>query len=180
MLASRVRIADAAWSVLALAACVALFWAPVALAASKNQLYKCVDAAGVVSIQSVACPAGSTQAWKRDATPEPAMTPEQRAQLEAKTLRDQQTVREQLEIVDRKLRPLAPEPVAPTAAPAPADAPPAAAESAKAAAEPDACADAQTFAGSLRDKQWLGLSEEQVRRLYSWVAEQCKVLPGAR
>lgn len=182
MLASRVRIADAARPALALALCATLLWAPAALAASKNLLYKCVDAAGVVSIQSVACPAGSTQVWKRDATPEPAMTPEQQAQMEAKNLRDQQTVREQLEIVDRKLRPLAPEPVAEPAAPAPApgDASPAAGESAKEAVEPDACADAQTFAGSLRDKQWLGLSEEQVRRLYSWVAEQCKGTSSAR
>lgn len=179
MIAPRVQIADAARPALALALCAALLWAPVAFAAGKNQLYKCVDAAGVVSIQSVACPAGSTQAWKRDATPEPAMTPEQRAQLEAKNLRDEQNVREQLEIVDRKMRPVAPAPVAEAAA-APGDAPPTSGEPAKEVVEPDACAAAQTFAGSVRDKQWLGLSEEQVRRLYSWVAEQCKGTTSAR
>ena len=38
----------------------------------------------------------------------------------------------------------------------------------------------QEFAGSVRDKTWLGLSEEQVRRLYSWVAEQCKAPSSPR
>lgn len=172
-------IADAKRPVLALALCAALLWAPVSLA-SKNLLYKCVDAAGVVSIQSVACPAGWTQAWKRDATPEPALTPEQQAQVEARKLRDEQNVREQLEIVDRKMRPVAPEPVAETAAPAPGDAPQAVGEPAREAGESDACAAAQAFAGSVRDKSWLGLSEEQVRRLYSWVAEQCKAPSSPR
>lgn len=178
MFAPVVRIAAAARPAQVLALCAALLWAPGAAAASKNVLFKCVDAAGVVSIQSVACPAGSTQVWKRDATPEPALTAEQKAQLEAKNLRDEQNVREQLEIVDRKTRPVAP-PVAEATAPAPGDAPPAAGEPPKEAAESDACVAAQTFAGSIRDKAWLGLTEEQVRRLYSWVAEQCKA-PSAR
>lgn len=173
------QIADAKRPAFALALCAALLWAPVAFA-GKNLLYKCVDAAGVVSIQSVACPAGWTEAWKRDATPEPALTPEQQAQVEARKLRDEQNVREQLEIVDRKMRPVAPEPVAETAAPAPGDAPPAAGEPARDAGESDACAAAQAFAGSVRDKSWLGLSEEQVRRLYSWVAEQCKAPSSPR
>ena len=173
-----VRIADVTRPALSLALCTALLWAPVALA-GKNMLYKCVDAAGVISIQSVACPAGSTEAWKRDATPEPALTPEQKAQVEAKNLRDQQTVREQLEIVDRKLRPLAPTPE-PVAEPAEGVAPPAAGEPAREVGESDACTAAQTFAGSVRDKDWLGLSEDQVRRLYSWVAEQCKAPPSPR
>ncbi len=182
MLAPVVRFAGAARPALALAMCAALLWTPAAVAASKNLLYKCVDAAGVVSIQSVACPAGSTQVWKRDATPEPALTPEQKAQLEAKNLRDEQNVREQLEIVDRKTRPVAPpvaEATAPAPAPAPGDAAPAAGEPPKEAAESDACVAAQTFAGSIRDKAWLGLTEDQVRRLYSWVAEQCKA-PSTR
>jgi Spy/CpxP family protein refolding chaperone len=179
--APRVRIADATLPALVLASCAALLFAPVAFA-GKNLLYKCVDATGVISIQSVACPAGWTEAWKRDATPEPALTPEQRAQMEARKLRDEQNVREQLEIVDRKMRPVAPatEPVADPAAPAEGDAPAVAGEPAKEAGEPDACAAAQAFAGSVRDKTWLGLSEEQVRRLYSWVAEQCKAPSSPR
>ena len=38
--------------------------------AAAESLYKCTDKQGAVSIQSEPCPAGSTQAWKRDATPE--------------------------------------------------------------------------------------------------------------
>lgn len=156
---------------LALFAAAALV-SPSALSAEKNLLYKCVDAAGVTSIQSVACPSGSTQVWARDATPEPELTPEQAALAEAKLRRDQQTVREQVEIVDRKMQALAaaknpPEAAAP-AAPEPAEL------VAPTGEENDACTSAQIFAASFRDKQWLGLTDEQVRRLYVWVAEQCK------
>ena len=45
------------------------------------------------------------------------------------------------------------------------------------APDPDlqACQDAQAFANAAREKDWLGLTEEQIRRLYGWVAAQCKV-----
>jgi hypothetical protein len=154
--------------------CTALLVAPVAFA-GKNVLYKCVGPAGVISIQSVACPAGSTQAWRRDATPEPAPTPEQTAQAEAKLLRDQQTVREQLEIVDRKLQQPAPTPTPETTAAA--STAPVADDPAKKAVEVSACDEAQAFAGAVREKEWLALSEEQIRHLYSWVAERCKGSP---
>lgn len=143
----------------------ALLVAPV-WAATKNQLYKCVTTAGVTSIQSVPCPKGSTEEWRRDATPEPPPTPEQAALAEAKILRDQQTVRELSEVVEKKLRPPPPTPDLPAAATA-------AAGSEQAAV--DACQEAQAFASSLRDKAWLGLTGEQLQRLYTWVAEQCKV-----
>lgn len=139
-------------------------------AADKNQLFKCVDAAGAISIQSGPCAKGSTEAWRRDANAEPPPSPEQRAEAEAKRLRDQQTVRELSEQVERRLAPK------PEAAPAPA--PEKKAEGA--AAEPsDRCSQAQDFATQLRDKRWLDLSEDQVRRLYAWVAEQCKPVPAA-
>lgn len=152
---------------LALAAVALLAIAPVAFAGKTAQLYKCVSAAGVISIQSDACPAGSTQAWRRDAAPEPVPTPEQVAQAEAKRQRDQQTVRELSDQVDRKLQ-------ASTAPVAPANPAPAAA-AAPAASDP--CQLAQAFAGSVREKEWLALTDEQVRRLYGWVAEQCKAAP---
>lgn len=153
-----------------LACCLALSTTPAA-AAGKNLLYKCVSAAGVTSIQSVACPAGSKEEWRRDATPEPPPTPEQLAQAEAKLRRDQQTVRELSEIVDKKLQAPAPEPE-PTS-------PAAAAAAAAEQASVDACQSAQDFAGALREKAWLGLTDEQTRRLYTWVAEQCKAPPKA-
>jgi len=150
----------------------ALLWAPAAFAA-KNALYKCVDAAGVVSIQSESCPAGSTQAWRRDATPEPAPTPEQTAQAEARRQRDQQTVRELSEVVERKLQAASAEPAATAAAPADD----AAARAEKASV--DACQTAQAFAGAVREHAWLALTEDQTRRLYLWLAEQCKTPAAA-
>ena len=164
----------------ALLLCAALLSMPTAFAADKNMLYKCVDATGVVSIQSEPCPKGSTQAWKRDATPEPPLTAEQAAQIEAKTRRDQQTVREQLEIVDRKLQPPAPAAVPEPAAKAADEAASVPGEPAREAVGVDPCEAAQEFAGSVRDKAWLALTEEQTRHLYSWVAEQCKSSPTAR
>ncbi len=46
-------------------------FAPIA---SSGALYKCVDGAGHASFQSQPCPAGATQAWVRDATPEAEAT----------------------------------------------------------------------------------------------------------
>jgi hypothetical protein len=155
---------------IAVSVCVALFAATTAQAATekKNQLFKCVDAKGVVSIQSVRCPAGSTEAWRRDAAPEPPPTPEQAAQAEAKLRRDQQAVRELSALVDKKLHPppaAAPSPVAPEPAEPPTE------ESLAV----DACQAAQAFAASAREKTWLGLTDDQTRRLYGWVADQCRV-----
>jgi hypothetical protein len=155
------RMWAAAWLLLA---------APAA-AAEKAELFKCVDAAGVTSIQSAPCAKGSTQVWRRDAAPEAPPTAEQAAQAQARRERDERTVRELSQEVERKLKPApprderAPEPAAPTADDAPAEA-------------PDRCAQAQEFAAQVREKEWLGLSEDQVRRLYGWVATQCQ--PVAR
>ncbi len=138
-----------------------------AVAAERSELFKCVDAAGVTSIQSKPCAKDSTVVWRRDATPEPKPTPDQTALAEAKRLRDMQTVRELSEIVERRSRPQPPEPVE--------EAQPKAAE-----AKPlSACESAMEFSGSVRDKQWLALTDDQMQRIYRWVAEQCKVTPGA-
>jgi hypothetical protein len=141
-----------------------------ALAADKNLLFKCQDAKGAISIQSSTCAKGSTEVWRRDATAEPPPTPQQQAQAEAKRLHDQQTVRELSEQVERRLAPK-PEPAPGAAAEKKADA--------ETPAAPDRCAQAQDFAAQLRDKQWLALSEDQVRRLYAWVSEQCKPVPDS-
>lgn len=145
-----------------IACCFALQSAPSAMAA-KNVLYKCVSAAGVTSIQSVACPTGATEAWRRDAVPEPPPTPEQIAQAEAKNRRDREIVREQTEMLDKKLRTV-------TEAAAPVEAAAASAEKASV----DACQSAHDFASSVREKAWLALSEAQTQRLLTWVVEQCK------
>lgn len=139
--------------------------------ATKNELFKCVNGAGVVSIQSVPCPAGSVQAWRRDATPEPPPTPQQLAQAQAKQLRDQQAVRELSEQLAKKQPPAMPVMPAPAPTPTPAAALPTAGET----ADVLTCQTAQAFAGSVREKEWLGLTDEQTRRLFGWVTEQCKL-----
>lgn len=48
--------------------------------AASGELYKCVNAQGHLSFQSQPCPSDATQAWVRDATPEPDPSPEQRLQ----------------------------------------------------------------------------------------------------
>ena len=150
------------WAVLLLlAAC------EPAAAADKAELFKCADAAGGISIQSSPCAKGSTQVWRRDAAAEPAPTPEQAAQAQARLERDQQAVRELSQEVERKLKPEPPKKPAPAAA-APEERAPAAADA------PDRCAQAQEFAAQVREKTWLGLGEDQVRRLYAWVASQCQ------
>ncbi len=150
---------------------------PASAAGDRHALYKCVDKGGVISIQSSACAAGSTQAWRRDATPEAALTPGQLAQADAKRRHDQQVVRELSEQLDRRMR----EAAAPTPTVEAAAAPPVTAPAASAEAEnPDlkACQDAQDFANLVRAKEWLGLSDAQVQRLYGWVARECKVSGG--
>ena len=153
-------------------AAVLLAWSLPAAAAGKAELFKCVDGAGVTSIQSAPCAKGSTQVWRRDATPEPAPTPEQAAQAQARRERDQRAVRELSEEVERKLKPPAPESQA-TEREETAEA------AAPAEAAPDRCQQAQEFSAQVNDKRWLDLSDDQVRRLYAWVANECKPVPAA-
>ena len=155
--------------------CAAMLLAPAASAAETKQLYKCVNGKGVVSIQSSRCLAGSTEAWHRPAPVEPAPTPEQSAAAAAKILRDEQTVRELSAEVEKKLRAAeAGTPTTPAAAPTPAPATSLDPPTPEAVAI-DSCQAAQAFAGAVREKSWLGITEDQTRRLYGWVADQCKV-----
>ena len=152
----------------ALAVAAFALLAPAAsVAADKSELFKCVDSAGVSSIQSEPCAKGSTVVWRRDATRERKPTPDEVALAEAKRLRDMQTVRELSEIVERRSRPQPPEP--------PEQEKPKTAE----AKSLTACESAMEFSALVRDKQWLALSEDQMQRIYRWVTEQCKVTPGA-
>lgn len=154
----------------ALAVGVFLLLAPAAsVAADKSELFKCVDSAGVTSIQSEPCAKDSTVVWRRDATRERKPTPDEAALAEAKRLRDMQTVRELSEIVERRSRPQ-PQPPEPVEEERP--------ETAEAKSL-TACESAMEFSASVRDKQWLALSVDQMQRIYRWVTEQCKVTPGA-
>jgi hypothetical protein len=37
------------------------------------------------------------------------------------------------------------------------------------------CQAAQGFASAVREKSWIGLTDDQLRRIYGWVADQCRV-----
>lgn len=183
--------------------------APFAAAQDESKLlYKCIDAKGVTSIQAKKCPAGSTEAWRRDAQTEPKPTPAQVAAAREREARNQQEVQVLSAEVQRKLdaqrqppppttppegshlagatnppegshrapvvpgTPTAPEgshraPVVPPAAPDPTS------------LTISGCQSAQAFATSVREKQWLGLSDDQTRRLFAWVADQCRVNTAA-
>ena len=130
-------------------------------------LYKCTDAAGAVSIQSSACPRGSTQVWKREANPDPEPTPEQlaaRAALaEAEAQRTAELAREAeaarlAEQAERE-----------------AEAKRLADEAAGIRPERKSeCTLAHDFNDAALAKPWLELSAYQQRRLKEWVIEQCR------
>ena len=150
-------------------------------------LYKCVDAKGVVSIQAKKCPAGSTEAWRRDAQTEPKQTAAEAEAARQREARNQQEVRDLSVEVQRKLagdpppeRSSPPEgshqagatnppegshraPIQPPEAPDPTS------------LNISGCQQAQSFSSAVREKSWLGLNEDQTRRLYAWVADQCRV-----
>lgn len=156
-----------------LVAFMAFSLASSAAGAETRQLFKCVDAKGVTSIQSSKCAPGSTEAWRRQAPAEPTPTAEQTAQAEAKLVRDRQAVRELSEIVEKKMQPAPPVTPRPAASRAIelAEETPRTPEQLSA----DSCQAAQAFALAVREKTWLGMTDDQTRRLYGWVSDQCKV-----
>ena len=144
------------------------------LPAAADTLYKCIDAAGIVSIQMEKCGKGQTQVWARDTAPEPPPTPEQvaaaqaraeaqarqRAEEEARWLEQEEARRKAEAEAAAKPEPKTDEPVAtPTAA-------------------PDRCDAAKSFAAQVRDKPWLGIDAAQMQRLYGWVAQECAAPPS--
>ncbi|HQZ31838.1 MAG TPA: DUF4124 domain-containing protein [Arenimonas sp.] len=136
--------------------------------AAAEALYKCTDAKGAVSIQSEPCPKGSTQVWKREATPDPAPSPEElaaRAALaeaeaarvaEAARLAQERRMAAQARIdEDKRLREAVAEAVTP---------PPRKSE----------CTKAHDFNDLARQLAWLELTQLQRERLQRWVIEQCR------
>lgn len=132
--------------------------------AGAGLLYKCSDAAGQVSIQSQACPAGSTQLWKRDAAAEAAPTPEQQAAAAAKRQRES----EDAQALSRSAGTTAPPPPAPV----PAVSPPLEEEVPLTSKGP--CRRAHELAAELRAMAWLELDQSQQQRLERWVIDQCE------
>lgn len=176
--------------VLLLGACA---WsAPGAAAAEETKvLYKCVDATGVVSIQAKPCPKGSTEAWKRAAQTVPKPTQAEIAEQQAREARNREAVVSETAELQRKLAAqAAPQP--PASAPAGshlagANNPkegshmaPVAPNTAEDVPLPQSvsvnnCQAAQAFAAGVREKTWIGLTDDQMRRIFGWVSDQCRV-----
>ena len=167
-----------------------------AAAEETKVLHKCVDAKGVSSIQAAPCAKGTTEVWARDAQTEPKQTAADAAAAREREARNRAAVVEQSAELQRRLAPPATTPVVPVA-PAP-QAPPQGSHLAGATnpvegsqlaplpvQEPpqtqlpmtgvNNCQAAQAFATSVREKQWIGLDDDQMRRIFGWVAEQCRV-----
>ncbi len=154
---------------------VLLMLLTLATPATASSLYRCVGADGSESIQSQACPKGSKQVWKRDATPQAEPTPEQVASQQARREREAADARELARLAGT-LRVEAPPPAAPPPTPAPAPAP--AVETAEMPKGP--CRRAHEFSDAVRGKAWLEMRDDQLRRLEDWVAGQCQPPPEER
>ena len=177
----------------ALALCIAggALLLPGAAAAEESKvLYKCVDAKGTAAIQAKPCAKGTTEVWKRDAQTEPKQTAAEAAAAREREARNMQVVKEQTAELQAR--------TAPVVAPAPPQMPPEGSHLAGATNPPEGsmraptpvqeppqtqlpmtgvnnCQAAQAFATSIREKQWIGLNDDQMRRIFGWVADQCRV-----
>ena len=165
-----------------------------AAAEETKVLHKCVDAKGVTSIQAAKCAKGTTEVWARDAQTEPRQTAAEAAAAREREARNRQQVVQESAELQRRMAPSN----APVVAPAPPQMPPEGSHLAGATnpvegsqlaptpvQEPpqtqlpmtgvNNCQAAQAFATSVREKQWIGLNDDQLRRIFGWVADQCRV-----
>ena len=166
----------------------------VAAAEETKVLHKCVDAKGITSIQAAPCAKGSKEVWARPAQAVPEPTEADVAAARAREAQARQEVNRQAEELNRR--------VAPTTTPTPPqgshlagtptegthlantnnprEGSQLAPVTADEAPQPNAsainsCQAAQAFSTSVREKSWIGLTDEQMRRIFGWVAEQCRV-----
>ena len=139
----------------------------LAPAARAEALYKCTGEKGAVSIQSDPCPKGMTQVWKRDATPDPAPTPEElaaRAALaEAEALRAAEQARA-AEAARLAREAEAAEQARLRAAEAAGQVP----------VRKSDCTIAHDFQDAALALDWLDLTQTQRERIRSWVIAQCR------
>jgi len=135
--------------------------------AAAEALYKCTDPQGAVSIQSEPCAKGSSQVWKREATPDPEPSPEQlaartalaqaEAQRTAETARlaEQRRLDAQARIDDdKRLR----EAVASAVPPA----------------RKSECTQAHDFSDQASQLAWLELTQAQREGIKRWVVVTCR------
>ena len=165
-----------------------------AAAADTKVLHKCVDAKGITSIQAAPCAKGSKEVWAR--ATEPAVKPTE-ADVAAARARETQSRAEVTRQADELQRRLAPT-TTPTPPPGshlagtptegthlantnnPREGSQLAPVTPEEPPQPNAsainnCQAAQAFSTAVREKSWIGLTEDQTRRIFGWVAEQCRV-----
>lgn len=136
--------------------------------AAAETLYKCMSANGETSLQSKPCPKGSTQVWRRDATPDPEPTSAQLEQAEARRLEEARNAKALSEIAGTA--PQQPKPTPPPPPPKPPE--PVSADDAR---PKGPCRRAHEFADAIRaNNAWLEMRDDQLYRLDGWVADQCR------
>lgn len=136
-------------------------------AAAAEALYKCTDPKGAVSIQSEPCAKGSTQVWKREATPDPAPSPEEMAARAALAQAESERIAETTRLAeqrrreaqariddDKRLRD--------------------AVASAVPSQRKSDCTRAHDFNDTAAKLDWLEMTQLQRERLKRWVIEQCR------
>ncbi|GAB2663237.1 DUF4124 domain-containing protein [Arenimonas aestuarii] len=144
-----------------LAVCCLALAAP----AVAESLFKCTDAQGAVSILSEPCPAGSTQVWKRDATPEPGPSVEELAARAALAEAEARRAAEEARLAEAAR--LAEEQRLQAEAQARAE------EAAGSPRRKSECTQAHEFSDSVLEKPWLRLTQAQLAELRAWVVAQC-------
>ena len=144
---------------------LALVCLGLAAPAAAESLYKCIDAQGAVSILSHPCPAGSTQVWKRDATPEPGPSVEELAaraalaEAEARRAAEEARLAEAARLAEVQRRE--------------AEAKALAEEASGSPRIKSECTKAHEFSEAALEKDWLRLTEAQQAELRAWVVAQC-------
>jgi len=178
------------WAALALCIATGALLPSFAAAEETKVLHKCVDAKGVTSIQANACAKGSTEVWVRPAQTEAKPTEADLAAAREREARNQAEVLRQSAELQQRVAPPTPPPGShqagtPTEGTHLANTPsegsqmtPANLNEGSAPAPVPAisnCQVAQNFVAEVREKTWIGITDEQMKRIYGWVQDQCRV-----
>jgi hypothetical protein len=172
-----------------------------AAAEETKVLHKCVDAKGVTSIQANPCAKGTTEVWARAAQTEAKPTEADVAAARAREARNQaEVVRQSAELQQRLAPPTPPQGShlagtpgegsqlarTPTEGTHLANTPSEGSQLTPASLDNPSppsplgggisnCQLAQNFAASVREKTWIGITDDQMKRIYGWVQDQCRV-----
>jgi type II secretory pathway pseudopilin PulG len=173
-----------------------------AAAEETKVLHKCVDAKGLTSIQANPCAKGTTEVWSRPAQTEAKPTEADIAAARERDARNREEVARQSAELQRRIAPTPPTSGAPgsqlagtptegthlantpTEGTHLANTPSEGSQMTPVRLEDEAppppvgisnCQAAQSFASAVREKSWIGLTDDQIKRVYGWVQDQCRV-----